>query len=61
VSDPLSPELLKLMEHEKPLEDPTASPVDFWWALGRICRGELYRAAGYETFSDYIAGRWEAA
>lgn len=60
MTDGPSSELLALMEHEKPIEDPTASTDDVVWSLGKIYRDELYRAAGYDSFDAYLAGRWGA-
>lgn len=51
----LTPELLRLMDHEKGIEQGVA---DVGWHLTAIRDGQFYRAAGYATFDDYCRERW---
>ena len=53
----MSGSLLVLMDHEKVLEDATASEDDRAWALREIEQRRLYVHAGCETFDEYLT-RW---
>jgi hypothetical protein len=54
----LTPELLDLMEWEKPIETGLRSFVEVGNALAQIKDGKKYRAAGFTTFDDYCRQRW---
>ncbi|HVF12155.1 MAG TPA: methyltransferase domain-containing protein [Actinomycetota bacterium] len=54
-----TPELADLMEHEKVIEQGLATFIDVGWALMQIRDGKRYKAAGYSTFEDYCARRWD--
>jgi SAM-dependent methyltransferase len=51
----LTPELLRLFDHEKGIEH---SVGEVGWHLTAIRDGRLYRAAGFDTFDDYCLKRW---
>lgn len=54
----LTPELSRLMEHEKTIEQGLATFVDVGYALAAIRGGAMYQAAGFDTFEVYCAKRW---
>lgn len=54
----LTPALLDLMEHEKPIEHYLDSRIDAGYALLHIREHSKFRAAGFDTFEAYCRGRW---
>lgn len=53
----MTPALLDLMEHERAIEQ-GGTADDIAWCFDRIRDGRRYRAAGYESFDDYLRDRW---
>lgn len=54
----LTPELARLMEHERTIEQGLATFVDVGLALAAIRDGQMYQAKGFATFEAYCSKRW---
>lgn len=53
-----TPELARLMELEKNIEQGIASMLDMAWSFKQIRDDREYRSAGYTNFNDYCQQRW---
>lgn len=54
----LTPDLARLMEHERTIEQGLATFVDVGLALAAIRDGQMYQAKGFDTFEAYCSKRW---